>query len=195
MSSIVGFTSANKFVHSFNGSTCSLINFIYHTANGEEKEELPKWIGTRNIIDAIQNLSVPIETIKEEHDKVFLLNEYVTLESNAEDYKTNQIDTFNSLYKSEINYDNSKEIYPLFMNGFKNSKSDYIVRITSEYTDFVMNAIINTKDLNAVTTNISNAVTLNQTLVHYQKEFKNIESTLTSIITTLTNNLLKVRDK
>ena len=182
-------------MHSFNGATCSLINFVNYTTNGEEKEEMPKWKGTLKIIDAIQNLSVPIETIKEEYEKVFKLNEYITLESKAEDYKTNQIDTFSSLYKSEMNYDNSKEIYPLFMNGFKNSKSDYIVRITNEYTDFIMNAIINTKDLDAVTTNISNAANLNQTLVHYQKEFKNMDTTLTSIITTLIDNLSKVRDK
>lgn len=71
ISSIIGFTSANTFVHSFNGSTCSLINFVYHTVNGEEKQTLPRWIGVQNIVQALKNITIPLNVIESNYDSAF----------------------------------------------------------------------------------------------------------------------------
>ena len=40
ISAIVGFARSSKFTSSFDGATCSSINFIEHTMNGEEKTDL-----------------------------------------------------------------------------------------------------------------------------------------------------------
>ena len=50
-----------------------MINFVYHTVNGEEKEEMPKWIGVQNIVQALKNISEPLDVIETNYDVLLII--------------------------------------------------------------------------------------------------------------------------
>ena len=199
VSSIVGFTSANKFVHSFNGSTCSLINFIYHTANGEEKEELPKWIGATNIVNVISDLTKPIDAIDDDYTQAFGTgSDYDNLESKVSDYKS----TIDNIYliskETQNNGPSGGKVKPIFSKDFtKNTGKNYNA-IQTEYTAYIESAAESTKDLQESAEQIvlgKGDGSLQQTLQGFQTEFTNIEQTITGVASPVLDNVIKIRDK
>ena len=198
VSSIVGFTSANKFVHSFNGSTCSLINFIYHTANGEEKEELPKWIGTTNIVNVISDLTKPIDAIDDDYTEAFGTgSDYENLATTVPQYK-NTIDAIYVLNRAtQNNGPSGGKVTPIFSKDFtKNTGKNYNA-IQTEYTAYIESAAESTKDLQESAEQIvlgKGDGSLQQTLQGFQTEFTNIEQTITGVASPVLDNVVKIRD-
>ena len=85
IASIIGFTKSGKFTSSFDGATCSMINFLEHLTNGEDKTDFPKWIGTNNIVAELENLDKVTQTVEDEYPNVFEANDYTTLGSKITD--------------------------------------------------------------------------------------------------------------
>ena len=199
VSSIVGFTSANKFVHSFNGSTCSLINFIYHNANGEEKEELPKWIGTTNIVNVISDLTEPIDTIDDDYTTAFGPgSDYNNLATTVPQYKT-KIDAISTLNRqTQNNGPSGAKVTPIFSKDFTQNTGKNYNAIQTEYTAYIKSAAESTKDLQESAEQIVNGKgdgSLQQTLQGFQTDFTNIEQTITGVASPVLDNLIKIRDK
>lgn len=125
IAAIVGFARSSKFTSSFDGATCSIINFIDHMKNGEEKTEFPKWIGTNNIVSTLNSLSAPIDTIKSDYSSVFNGNDYNSVVSEYTSYK-GKIDNniYTNLYGGVTGLSGST-VYPLFTSKFENDTTEY----------------------------------------------------------------------
>ena len=162
VSSIIGFTSANTFVHSFNGSTCSLINFVYHTVNEEEKEEMPKWIGVQNIVQALKNISEPLDVIETNYDAAF--NNPPTTTEYDKSYKGDNTTTsdnigtdvdaryngLKNIYQSVTPVVGTAAIYPVFALAFKDDDAEGMKVVKAEYDGYITVALYNTNTMKPI---------------------------------------------
>ena len=208
VSSIIGFTSANTFVHSFNGSTCSLINFVYHTVNGEEKEEMPKWIGVQNIVQALKNISEPLDVIETNYDAAF--NNPPTTTEYDKSYKGDNTTTsdnigtdvdawyngLKNIYQSVTPVVGTAAIYPVFALAFKDDDAEGMKVVKAEYDGYITVALDNTNTMKPIAEILKNQKsTIITQLDGFQTQFINLQSTVTNAGEPLVDNFVKTRDK
>ena len=202
VSSIIGFTSANTFVHSFNGSTCSLINIVYHTVNGEEKEEMPKWIGVQNIVQALKNISEPLDVIETNYDAAF--NNPPTTTEYDKSYKgdnTTTSDNIGTDVDARCNglkniYQSVAAIYPVFALAFKDDDAEGMKVVKAEYDGYITVALDNTNTMKPIAEILKNQKsTIITQLDGFQTQFINLQSTVTNAGEPLVDNFVKTRDK
>ena len=195
IAAIVGFARSSKFTSSFDGATCSIINFIEHMKNGEEKTEFPKWIGTNNIVSTLNSLSAPIDTIKSDYSSVFNGNDYdnvvigyASYEGNIENIQTNLYDGVPGLSGSTV--------YPLFTSKFENDNGEYSKLIIEEFNSVIKNGYDNIQGLKNAGATISDPNSgLDTTLNGYSQTFSDMEQTISNVGDPAIDNILKVRDK
>ena len=131
IASIIGFTNAQTFVHSFNGSLCSLIDFAYHTVNGDDRTEFPRWIGVENIVKALDNMTLPLIAVQSDYSNTFESTTYNGLAQQSEDYNTLIESIPTDLYKGVTGV-NGEDVYPLFTESFKDSDAIGVAPIAKE---------------------------------------------------------------
>ena len=196
IAAIVGFARSSKFTSSFDGATCSIINFIEHMKNGEEKTEFPKWIGTNNIVSTLNSLSAPIATIKSDYSSVFPGTDYNHVVNGYTSYKgkiDNNIHT--DLYVGVTGLSNSK-VYPLFTSKFENDNGEYSKLIIEEFNSVIKNGYDNIEGLKNAGATISDPNSgLDTTLNGYSQTFSDMEQTISNVGDPAIDNILKVRDK
>ena len=197
IAAIVGFARSSKFTSSFDGATCSIINFIEHMMNGEEKTELPKWIGTNNIVSTLNDLNTPIAIIQSDYSNVFSGTEYTNVVSGYSTYEgkvKNSIQT--DLYEGVTGPSGSETIYPLFSSKFENENSEYSKLIIEEFKSVIKTGYDNIEGLKNAGTTVSNPDSgLGSTLDGYTQIFSDIEQTISNVGDPAIENILKVRDK
>ena len=196
IAAIVGFARSSKFTSSFDGATCSIINFIEHMKNGEEKTEFPKWIGTNNIVSTLNSLSAPIATIKSDYSSVFNGNDYnsvVNVYASYEGKIENNI--YTNLYGGVTGLSGST-VYPLFTSKFENDTTEYSKLIIEEFNSVIKNGYDNIEGLKNAGATISDPDSgLDTTLGGYSKTFSDMEQTISNVGDPAIDNILKVRDK
>ena len=196
IAAIVGFARSSKFTSSFDGATCSIINFIEHMKNGEEKTEFPKWIGTNNIVSTLNSLSAPIDTIKSDYSSVFNGNDYNSVVSEYTSYK-GKIDNniYTNLYGG-VTGPSGSTVYPLFTSKFENESTEYSKLIIEEFNSVIKNGYDNIEGLKNAGATISDPNSgLDTTLHGYSKTFSDMEQTISNVGDPAIDNILKVRDK
>ena len=197
IAAIVGFARSSKFTSSFDGATCSIINFIEHMMNGEEKTEFPKWIGTNNIVKTLNDLNTPIATIGAEYTGVFESSPYNGLNSKVSDYE-GKLDAIGTTSKDDfykgVSYSGST-VYPLFTEAFHTKESKYYKMLLDEYSNVITVHYENVKGLDEAGKQIKDSTTLGSTLDGYTETFSNIEQTISNVGDPAIENILKVRDK
>ena len=196
IAAIVGFARSSKFTSSFDGATCSIINFIEHMKNGEEKTEFPKWIGTNNIVSTLNSLSAPIDTIKSDYSSVFNGNDYNSVVSEYTSYK-GKIDNniYTNLYGGVTGLSGST-VYPLFTSKFENDTTEYSKLIIEEFNSVIKNGYDNIQGLKNAGATISDPNSgLDTTLGGYSQTFSDMEQTISNVGDPAIDNILKVRDK
>ena len=196
IAAIVGFARSSKFTSSFDGATCSIINFIEHMKNGEEKTEFPKWIGTNNIVSTLNSLSAPIATIKSDYSSVFNGNDYnsvVNVYASYEGKIENNI--YTNLYGG-VTGPSGSTVYPLFTSKFENDTTEYSKLIIEEFNSVIKNGYDNIEGLKNAGATISDPNSgLDTTLDGYSQTFSDMEQTISNVGDPAIDNILKVRDK
>ena len=196
IASIIGFTKSGKFTSSFDGATCSMINFLEHLTKGEDKTDFPKWIGTNNIVAELENLDKVTQTVEDEYPNVFEANDYTTLGSKITDYEDNKIPNIKSLYKGLPNPQTTAMIYPFFVVGFKEQTGVHTIEITEEFKTLIKTPYDTINQLKEVSENIkANKTGVSNSLSSFKVTFNNIESTVSNVSEPAIDNILKVRDK
>ena len=196
IAAIVGFARSSKFTSSFDGATCSIINFIEHMKNGEEKTEFPKWIGTNNIVSTLNSLSAPIDTIKSDYSSVFNGNEYNSVVSEYASYEGKiENNIYTNLYGGVTGLSGST-VYPLFTSKFENDTTEYSKLIIEEFNSVIKNGYDNIQGLKNAGATISDPNSgLDTTLGGYSQTFSDMEQTISNVGDPAIDNILKVRDK
>ena len=195
IAAIVGFARSSKFTSSFDGATCSIINFIEHMKNGEEKTEFPKWIGTNNIVSTLNSLSAPIATIKSDYSGVFNGNDYNNVVNGYTSYKGEIENIQTNLYVG-VNGLSGSKVYPLFTSKFKNDNGEYSKLIIEEFNSVIKNGYDNIEGLKNAGATISDPNSgLDTTLHGYSQTFSDMEQTISNVGDPAIDNILKVRDK
>ena len=195
IAAIVGFARSSKFTSSFDGATCSIINFIEHMKNGEEKTEFPKWIGTNNIVSTLESLSAPIDTIKSDYSSVFPGTDYNNVVNGYTSYKGEIENIQTNLYVGVTGLSNSK-VYPLFTSKFENANTEYSKLIIEEFNSVIKNGYDNIQGLKNAGATISDPNSgLDTTLGGYSQTFSDMEQTISNVGDPAIDNILKVRDK
>lgn len=185
----------STFVHSFNNSACALTNFIYHTTNGEDKKDLPKWIGVENVVRTVKNLSQPLNVVDKEYVKAFGANSaYSGFGTKMKTYKTNF--ESNNIYNDGVVTKDGKNVYPLHLQGFKNSDSEDYIAINTEYETYIKGGYDVSNDLQPVAAEIKDGKTeIIRELDTYQTQFLDLETSVSSTGEQLVDNIMKIRDK
>ena len=194
ISAIVGFARSSKFTSSFDGATCSIINFIEHTMNGEEKTDLPKWIGTHNIVSSLDSLGSIPDTLNTEYSKVFEVSSYTTLASDDTAYeglidKAPTSDGTDGLY---IPVD-ATGVYPAYIKGFASTSAQYYQSLLEEYNTIIKSNIANINNLKTTVEGIQSSTALGSTLNTYKSTFGSIQSAIADVGDPAID--FKVRDK
>ena len=195
IAAIVGFARSSKFTSSFDGATCSIINFIEHMKNGEEKTEFPKWIGTNNIVSTLDSLSAPIATIKSDYSSVFPGTDYNNVVNGYTSYKGKIENIQTNLYVG-VNGLSGSTVYPLFTSKFENANTEYSKLIIEEFNSVIKNGYDNIEGLKNAGATISDPNSgLDTTLNGYSQTFSDMEQTISNVGDPAIDNILKVRDK
>ena len=194
IASIIGFTNAQTFVHSFNGSLCSLIDFAYHTVNGDDRTEFPRWIGVENIVKALDNMTLPLIAVQSDYSNTFESTTYNGLAQQSEDYNTLIESIPTDLYKGVTGV-NGEDVYPLFTESFKDSDAIGVAPIAKEgevLTTLVEKAGTMKEAANKVLTYKDK---INNTIHVYEQKFIDMEDTVTNTAEPLVANFMSIRDK
>jgi hypothetical protein len=69
-----------RVIQSFNGVGCKLFTFTSDIINGEQKTELPKWIGVNGIINKLDDTVTTLQQIADNSDSAFTNTDWTKTE-------------------------------------------------------------------------------------------------------------------
>ena len=85
--SIAGFAKSSEIPKEFDKTECVLIKFYLDLKYGEDKEEFPRWAGTQELINKLNEISSAIDEVAANADSAFNSNRNEIPSSALNDYK------------------------------------------------------------------------------------------------------------
>ena len=180
---------------------------MYHTVNGEEKGEMPKWIGVQNIVQALKNISEPLDVIETNYDAAF--NNPPTTTEYDKSYKGDNTTTsdnigtdvdaryngLKNIYQSVTPVVGTAAIYPVFALAFKDDDAEGMKVVKAEYDGYITVAFDNTNTMKPIAEILKNQKsTIITQLDGFQTQFINLQSTVTNAGEPLVDNFVKMRE-
>ena len=157
---------------------------------------MPKWIGVENVVATVNELSKPLDIVDEEYDTAYGENSvFQTIEQNKMTPYKNKFEA-NTIYNDGAVTKNGQKIYPLHLQGFKDKNSKDYIAINTEYQTSIQGGYSVCQELQPVAKQIQEekaAIFLE--LDNYQKQFLELEQSVSTTGGQLVDNVMKIRDK
>ena len=200
---VFSFLKLDYFFKSFNGSTCSLLNFFYHIRLGSknrkdlfEHDSKKLWPGLLNIESYLIDTSSSIEEISDNKNSSFL-NHEIILKKNSEFLEILKELNNTSFSLSNPNPMNKSKIFPIYSKFFSNI-SNQSTLIGKIYYDYKNNMNETTNVLNELFIYINEISSkkeifindINETLIN-MNNFTVLMKNMSSVVS---NNFLNLYD-
>lgn len=191
ITSLVSFIYSNNFIKHFNGSTCSFLNFFHHGLNGDEGEDLPRWVGTGALSIIVNGAKNSLLEIEKNKDQAF--SGHQTKVADAYSAYTNKIlQTKNSFYQA-VSSISGTNIYTSYANQFKDEKKNntYIGQLYFE-SQLILHPIVEALDgLKKVSDDIiTNLLPIQNALDDLSLEIEKMDQTIADISDSVTGNFV-----
>ena len=175
---VYGFATTKNFINSMNDTTCVVMKTYLDVIEGEKLKESPKWIGSQNILDVLNQIIDKLDHInvlinnlsenKEELDEEY--NEYLEFQRNKEEEIKKYVVT-----NPNVNNNNNKdEVVPIYTKN-----RDEKINDLNSYLQTIVDSIGELTENMQILKNKDNIVDTKNTLNNAIDDIRDLESKFT----------------
>lgn len=195
ITSIVGFVYSFKVMSHFNGATCSFLKFFEHISSGDERNEIPRWVGIGSLDSVLKGIQDSLIDIEKNGKNVFA-NHDKNVKGPVSKY-SDKLKEMQHDYYVQVSGLAGENIYTSYSKEFSTGQpTNYFGQLLSEYIKNIAGPTILLAGLKNVTEFIINAIEpLNQEIKKLDEEVIKFNSLIFDMSSKLTDNFILFQQK